>query len=138
MKIINSGFPQDIKKTKQREEIFQIITSSKGPVSATEIYSKLLQTTEDTALAISTIYRALSVFEEKGYVTKSFLTGKDMAYYEWNDGMHRHYAICLSCHKLLPLNCCPIKNPELQATNFTVTGHKFELYGYCKSCRPLM
>lgn len=60
-------FPVDIKKTKQREEIFRILTSALEPVSAVDIYSCLLKTMPDAGFAISTVYRSLAVFEEKGY-----------------------------------------------------------------------
>jgi Fe2+/Zn2+ uptake regulation proteins len=129
-------FPVDIKKTKQREEIFRILTSALEPVSAVDIYSCLLKMMPDAGFAISTVYRSLAVFEEKGYVVKTSLTGSDMSYYEWCQGQHRHYAVCLKCHKLIPLKNCPFEHMKIDAAeNFTVTGHRLELYGYCKGCR---
>ena len=137
-------FPADIKKTKQREEIFRILTSALEPMSAVDIYNRLLKTMPDAGFAISTVYRSLAVFEEKGYVVKTSLTGSDMSYFEWCQGQHRHYAVCLKCHKLIPLRNCPFEHMKIDteedlkidaAENFTVTGHKLELYGYCKGCR---
>lgn len=131
-------FPADIKKTKQREEIFRILASAPAPVSAVDIYNRLLKTMPDAGFAISTVYRALAVFEEKGYVAKTSLAGSDMSYYEWCQGQHRHYAVCLKCHKLIPLRTCPFEHAEAEIEaeeDFTITGHKLELYGYCKGCR---
>lgn len=56
--------------------------------------------------------------------------------YEWNKGSHTHYAICLQCHKKVALQVCPFENLHLhgEAKDFVVTGHKLELYGYCKEC----
>lgn len=128
-------FPLDMKKTKQREDIFRILTEATEPVRAVDIYNCLLKTMEGANLAISTVYRALTAFEEKGYVTKSTLPGEDMACYEWNQGQHRHYAVCLKCHKLIPLKSCPFEHAKIESQeDFTITGHKLELYGYCKGC----
>ena len=130
-------FPADIKKTKQREEIFRILVSAQEPMSAADIYHDLLQTMKNVNFAISTVYRALTIFEEKGYVAKSSLSGSDMSYYEWCLGQHRHYAVCLKCHKLIPLKNCPFEHAKIDAAeDFVITGHKLELYGYCKSCSP--
>lgn len=130
-------FPADIKKTKQREEIFNLLSQAAEPVNAVDIYHRLIQNTGDSNYAISTVYRALAVFEEKGYVTKSTLTGQDMSYYEWSQGQHKHYAICLRCHKLIPLKSCPFEHKGIapDEDGFTITGHKLELYGYCKRCK---
>ncbi|TCL54254.1 Fur family ferric uptake regulator [Kineothrix alysoides] len=131
------AFPQEIKKTKQREEIFRILSEETEPVSAVDIYNRLAQTCGNSNFAISTVYRALGIFEEKGYVSKSTLMGGDMAYYEWNYGTHKHYAICLKCHKLIALKKCPFEHMKIETENdnFMITGHKLELYGYCKECR---
>lgn len=132
------AFPKDIKRTKQREEIFNILLEETEPISALEIYNRLVQNLGNDSYAISTVYRALSVFEEKGYVTKSTLAGSDMAYYEWSHGVHKHYAMCLKCHKLVPLKECPVENKKMETNSddFVVTGHKLEIYGYCNGCKP--
>lgn len=129
-------FPADIKKTKQREEIFKILCRAAEPVSAVDIYNRLIHNTGDSSYAISTVYRALTVLEEKGYVTKSTLTGQDMAYYEWSQGQHKHYAICLKCRKLIPLKSCPFEHAAItpDEEGFMITGHELELYGYCRNC----
>lgn len=130
------NFPAEMKKTKQREEIFRILTEASEPMSAVDIYNQLLKVMQGTNFAISTVYRALTAFEEKGYVTKSSLLGEDMSYYEWNQGQHKHYAVCIKCHKLIPLRSCPFEHARIEPQeDFTITRHKLELYGYCKECR---
>lgn len=129
-------FPKDIKKTKQRVEIFRILSTASRPMSAAEIYQCLVKTMAGTNFAISTVYRGLAVFEEKGYVTKSTWMGTETYCYEWNQGRHRHYAVCLKCHKLVPLESCPFEHAKIHklGDDFTVTGHKLELYGFCREC----
>lgn len=130
-------WPEGIKKTKQREDVFRVLTKAERPLSAIEIYNRIQKENEETKYAISTIYRALAVFEEKGLIEKSTLMGDDTAVYEWQHGKHKHYAICLKCHKLVPLAKCPFEHIKLDTSdeNFMVTSHKLEIYGYCNKCK---
>ena len=68
---------------------------------------------------------------------KSTLMDGEMAYYEWSRGSHKHYAVCLRCHKMIPLKSCPFEHAKTYPVEdgFCITGHKLELYGFCKSCR---
>ena len=137
MENIENIWPEGIKKTKQREDVFRVLIEAKEPLSAIEIYNRIQQQNGQVNYAISTIYRSLAVFEEKGLVEKSTLMGEDTAVYEWHHGDHKHYAICLKCHKLVPLAKCPFEHVKLDTSdeNFTVTSHKLEIYGYCKKCK---
>ncbi len=130
-------FPEDIKKTKQREEIFFILSNASKPMSAAEIYQYILKNEKNASFAISTVYRVLTVFEEKGYVTKTTRMDSEMAYYEWNLGNHKHYAVCLKCHKMIPLKVCPFDHAKVYPVeeDFSIMGHRLELYGFCKGCR---
>lgn len=49
----------------------------------------------------------------------------------------QEYAVCLECHRRIPLQNCPFAHIHLEkdAGDFTVTGHKLELYGYCSECK---
>jgi Fur family ferric uptake transcriptional regulator len=41
---------------------------------------------------------------------------------------------------MFPVNGCPLEKYEEwlhEQTGFNFTGHKLELYGYCKSCQSL-
>ena len=128
---------QKLKKTKQRECVYEVLASAEKPMSAADIYQEILRCKPDSGYAISTVYRALQAFEEEHLVSRTNLPDSDMALYEWNDGGHRHYAICLQCHKKIPLKECPFHHMEIQEaeTEFQVTGHRVEVYGYCGECR---
>ena len=134
-------WPEGIKWTKQRKDIFEVLKGAKKPVSAHDIYQEILKLNEVDAsnFAISTVYRSLAIFFFLLLVEKSVLLGSDTAVYELTDGHHKHYAVCLSCHKLVPLKHCPFEHVEhdhmeSEDGEFVVTGHKLELYGYCKEC----
>ncbi len=133
-------WPSGIKRTRQREDVFRVLTQAEGPMTAMEIYQKVIEHTKNSGYAISTIYRSLAVFEENDLLEKTTLMGEDMAVYEWKREQHKHYAICLSCRRKLPLPECPMEQMHIHSgpEDFTITGHKLELYGYCKECQTLM
>lgn len=133
--------PEGVKWTKQRKDVFEVLRHACKPLSAHDIYQEILKddATDTSGFAISTVYRSLAVFEEKGLLEKSILLGSDTAVYELMEGKHKHYAVCLSCHKLVPLKKCPFEHIEHHSMeeegDFVVTGHKLELYGYCRECK---
>ena len=104
-------------------------------MSAVQIYKQIAKS-EEADYAVSTIYRILATFEEKGFVTKSTFMGDGTVVYELDKGEHTHYALCLSCHKRVALPSCPFEHVHLDSDSgdFVITGHKLELYGYCKEC----
>ena len=102
-----------------------------------QIYNRIEKEHEGSDYAVSTIYRILATFEEHGMVEKTTFMGDGTVVYELNRGEHTHYAVCLECHKRIPLPSCPFAHVHLEQDtgDFTVTGHKLELYGYCKKCQ---
>ncbi len=131
-------YPQGIKWTKQRKEVYGVLWQTTEPLSAVQIYNRMEQS-EEGMYAVSTIYRILAAFEEKNIVNKSTWMGDGTVVYELNRGEHTHYAVCLECHKRIALPQCPFTHMHLEqeTEEFTVTGHKLELYGYCKDCKEM-
>lgn len=128
-------YPQGLKWTKQRKMVYRILWEAGEPLSAVQIYH-LTNRVEGREYAISTIYRILAAFEDKGIVEKSAWAGDSTAVYALDRGEHTHYAVCLECHRRIPLSECPFSHVHLKETgDFTVTGHKLELYGYCGECK---
>ena len=107
------------------------------PLSAIQIYQRVAADGADGQYAVSTIYRILAAFEEKGLAEKTVWMEDGSVVYSLNRGGHTHYAICLKCHNRIPLQSCPFAHIHLEKgmEDFTVTGHKLELYGYCSACR---
>ncbi len=136
----NIIYPQGIKWTRQRKNVYQVLWSAAEPLSAIQIYNLTEKLSSGEEYAVSTVYRILAVFEEKGLVEKSVWMGDGTAVYELNRGGHTHYAVCLSCRRRIPFLDCPFAHISMEAgggelADFSVTGHKLELYGYCGDCR---
>ena len=129
---------KELKWTKQRKRVREILEAAEMPLTAGQIFAKL-STEEQEHYALSTIYRILAAFEEHQLVNKSTWMGDQTVTYEWNFGEHKHFAVCLDCHKRIALEHCPIAMLPFRkhAEEFTITDHKLELYGYCKDCNKL-
>lgn len=131
-------WPSEIKKTRQRQCVLDVLAAADRPLSAMEICKRTEDA--DSPVWLSTVYRILELFEGKNVVVRTTLSDGEMALYELNRHQHRHYAVCLGCHKVVELEHCPLQNftPELGDSGFQVTGHRLEMYGYCKDCAKKM
>ena len=128
------GLPSGIRKTRQRERVYAVLEAAETPLSAQDIF--LRSQAEDASLWLSTVYRTLDFFVSKDLVTKTTVMDGRQALYALAPLQHRHYAVCLACHKVVALANCPMEafEPELDEGGFQVLGHKVEMYGYCRDC----
>ena len=126
-----------MKWTKQRKAVYKVLWETQEPLNAIKIYNLVEQQAAGEEYAMSTIYRILSAFEEQGLVEKEAAMEDGTIYYSLCRGEHTHYAVCLECHKRIPLQSCPFAHIHLEqeTEDFVITNHKLELYGYCKNCR---
>lgn len=136
--VVDRNFPECIKKTHQRVDILKVFYENDAPLSASEIFARLNEKNPKTPYAFSTIYRNLLAFEKAGVITKTVFSTEDNAVYELKKERHKHYAVCLKCHKKIPIKTCPLHeiSHDITATlpDFVVTGHQLEIYGYCSEC----
>lgn len=121
------------KNTRARTAVKHVLEQAERPLEAKEIILNLQK--EGQEVWPSTVYRTLELLIKTNAAVKTTLTGSDRAVYALRG--HRHYAVCLCCHKTLPLDCCPMERfiPKLKDTEFQVLGHNVELYGYCRDCQ---
>lgn len=132
--VTESLWPEGMKRTKQREAVLRILENAEAPLSAMSIYNQIGK--GESPVWLSTVYRILELFTEKGIVTKTTVLDSDMAYFERNRHGHQHYAVCVDCHKIVAINNCPMAEfkPKLSDDEFRVLGHRIEMYGYCRDC----
>ncbi|HBM74591.1 MAG TPA: transcriptional repressor [Clostridiaceae bacterium] len=136
MKESQDNWPAGIKKTKQRESVLSVLEHAKKPLSAMEICSEVEK--NDDSIWLSTVYRVLELFVKKGLVIKTNVMNNDMSIYELNRFKHKHYAVCIKCHKIIEMYNCPMDKftPKLEDDDFHIIGHNLEIYGFCKDCDP--
>ena len=135
MKKNESAWPAGVKKTKQRACVLALLEAAETPLSAAELFLRARQG-GDASLSLSTVYRILDHFVEKGLAAKTAVLDGGTALYALDRHQHRHYAVCVSCRRVVALESCPMEalTPELSENGFHVLGHRVELYGYCGDC----
>jgi len=126
------------RRTPQRECIVEILWESDSPLTAREVHQRVRQAFPHVSL--DTVYRNLELLREAGLVSQINLQSRESARFELlRDGAHHHHLVCLACGDSFCLPVCPVDLEELERCHeedFVVVSHAFELYGYCKSCRP--
>lgn len=125
-----------LKATRQRLALLAALNQSETPLTAEELYMQLRQ--DFTTLSLSTIYRTLDTLCEKQMVNRSVLMDGRRALFEIMPETHCHNLICTVCHKIVPIQNCPLGAYEksiAETTGYTISGHKLEVYGICPYCR---
>ncbi|MCF7923579.1 MAG: transcriptional repressor [Candidatus Izimaplasma sp.] len=131
-KIENAG----LKKTKYRVNIIDLLEKADGLLSASDIHQLLID--NDIQMDLSTVYRTLEKLTENNIINRIELEKEKQSLYEYNREKHHHFMICKSCNKIETIYDCPLTKYEedIKAhSDFLITGHKIEFYGYCKNCR---
>lgn len=147
------NFPDSLRKTKSRLQVFSILSASTTPLTARQIAEKAGKEEAEDAHAkdpsaedsrgvwLSSVYRALDAFEKAHVVSKTILKDSSEALYSLSETGHHHYAICMNCKSRTELEGCPFSEESHLHTvdnDFMVVGHVVEVFGYCKDCRKKM
>lgn len=125
----------DIVATKHRVELLTLMANSDVYLSAYDL-EKLMNN-----LDISTIYRSLNLFEEKGILIKNFNNEENLFKYKYLKQDHFHYLKCINCDKKIKIDFCPMNiydQSDASKNNFKVVDYVFELYGYCETCQSVL
>ncbi len=127
---------ENLKSTKHRNSILDVIEKAGQPVTAETIYLKLKE--REIAISLSTVYRVLEALLGKGLVVKTSVNDDNKALYELNNMEHKHHLLCVKCRKMLPVDGCPLEDYEKaleEKLGFSIKGHKLEMFGYCETCK---
>lgn len=135
MGVNETMWPRGVKRTRQRVQVLEAMTGAGVPLTVPDL-SALLER-RGTPIPVSTIYRILDTFAEHGMAMKTQIEESGMAVYEPQCEGHRHYAVCVLCHRVIPMQNCPMESflPRLTEEGFHVLGHRLQMYGYCAQCR---
>lgn len=125
---------KNIKVTKGRVEILNILKNSENSLSAEKIHQ--IYRCNDININLSTVYRTLELFEEKELIEKITLNDGVFSY-KLKGKTHRHHLECDICHKEVEVPCPMLQIQEMvqNSTGFTLTDHDLVMKGICKDCR---
>lgn len=114
---------KQIKVTNQRKMILNYINNNNN-FTIKDIINSIKNINQ------STIYRILSLFEEKNIINKVVINNE--VYYSLNKIKHEHYIECSKCHKKEKLNGCPYNNFDLKGFKININE---PIKGICQSCQ---
>ncbi|GAB4074643.1 Fur family transcriptional regulator [Barrientosiimonas marina] len=127
LKIKTNGY----KITEKRKEILTFLSQHPQYVSGSDVIQHLKN--DHPGLSYDTVYRNLALCSELGILEETEFAG-EKKYQLCAESDHHHHFICLKCGETRVIKNCPIHDiPEMN--DFHITGHKFEVYGYCRLCK---
>lgn len=127
---------ENLKNTKHRNSILEVIEDNNQPISAEAIFLKLKEIS--ISISLSTVYRVLEVLLGKGLIIKTSVNDDNKALFEINNMEHKHHLLCVKCRKMLSVEGCPLEDYEKaleEKLGFIIKGHNLEMYGLCESCK---
>ncbi|SDH50300.1 Fur family transcriptional regulator [Alteribacillus bidgolensis] len=86
-------------------------------------------------LSVDTIYRNIKLFEKLDILESTEIKGETRYRYKCSKD-HHHQIICTDCGTVQKIEMCPMEAVSTTPEGFTITHHKFEIYGYCEDCKP--
>ena len=124
----------NLKHTKQRDEILDAFLDVKGHVTGEELYGRVRERTPQ--IGYTTVYRTLKLLCDAGLAhVRHFDDG--ITRYEVAHEHHDHL-VCLRCGKIIEFECEMIESAQEKIAaryGFRVLRHRHELYGHCSDCQ---
>lgn len=126
---------QGLRWTKQRQSLFTILNVSLDRyLDITEVDHQMRK--EYPRMSHNTIYRNLQEFRDLKLVEMKAGPNGLMVKLEC-DPHHHHHFICQNCGRVQEIKMPHFDYAEYQKQlpGAKITGHSFELYGYCAECQ---
>ena len=123
-------------RTTARVYIIETMLAKDVPMEANEIFEHILSKVGEESIWLSTVYRNLELFEQKGLVHQVRMPDSDSSFYHLHEQEHKHFAICEICRKEIPLAFCYLDElaDSLEEQGFTPKYHRLDIFGLCKEC----
>ena len=114
----------NLKITKQRKEIIDIILELKNSATISNIIKK-------ASMNRSTVYRIIDILVKNNILVKQ-INYDNNDYYVINE-YHKHYIKCIKCNKIKELDHCPFDS--INISGFEVINHSLKIEGICEECK---
>lgn len=125
----------DLRVTKARVSLLEILFAEHGPFTAEELRLKMSQRKDSKGCDLVTVYRCIEKFESADIVDSCDF-GDGTTRYEIRSDKHHHHVICRQCSRVEPIDICPIDNGSIKfkKIKFKKITHRLEFFGVCQDC----
>jgi Fur family ferric uptake transcriptional regulator len=126
----------NLKYTKQRELILEIIYNNDGHFTPEDIYNLIKNSYSDVKLGIATVYRTLTLLED-AHIVSSISFGAQGKKYEFGLKEHHDHLVCLKCGGIEEFIDDVIENRQeviAKEHDFKMTNHIMKITGICRDC----
>jgi Fur family ferric uptake transcriptional regulator len=120
---------QGLRMTGQRRTIARVLSSSEDHPDVEEVYRRASKV--DDGISLSTVYRTLKLFEERG-ILKRHDFGAGRGRYEQANTAHHDHLLDVDTGKVIEFHNEEIEEIQeriARELGFRLIGHKLELYG---------
>ncbi|MDF2814845.1 MAG: Fur family transcriptional regulator [Paenibacillus sp.] len=131
--IIQLMSSRGLRITDQRKTLAKLFAESEGYLTPKDVYDAMGQ--QYSGLSFDTVYRNLRVMNDMGIVEQFVFEDGVKFRSHCDEHHHHHHLFCLNCEKTIPIVYCPMTRIEGVPNDFEVVRHKFEIYGYCNTCK---
>ncbi|MBS3991893.1 MAG: transcriptional repressor [Erysipelothrix sp.] len=125
----------NLKYTKQREIILDALRDLKVPVTVEKLDDYCRQ--HQHPINLSTIYRTIDSLSQVNLIHKTYNSITQTTMIELVAPTHKHYLVCVECHKMIPIKMCPMHSilDSIESDyDFVVASHQLEISGLCSAC----
>ncbi len=126
-----------MRSTPVHKALLKILSQNKSPLSVFDILAKLHS--QKLLANKTTVYRQLTVLEQKGLVHTVRLSDRSVRYELTDEGNHHHHLVCVKCNDVKDVDFKDhLDNQEkkIQKNNrFKILRHSLEFFGLCFNCQ---
>jgi len=125
----------NLKSTKQRKAVAEVLATISKFSSAQEVHSILISRGEKVGLA--TVYRTLQALAETGAIDVLRNDGEAL-YRACSNDHHHHHLVCTGCNKTTEIAAPEVEiwtEKIAREQGYLISGHTIEVFGLCKNCR---
>ncbi len=127
---------QGLRRTPEREEVLQEVFEIHDHFDVDGLYLRLRA--KGSKVSKASIYRALPIFMACGLIREVDFRDGHWHYEHIYGHAHHSHLRCLGCGKILEFEEPSLKLLEerlAQIYGYVITGHQFQVQGYCATCQ---
>ncbi|CAM3642978.1 Fur family transcriptional regulator [Marinicrinis lubricantis] len=131
--ILTAMSNKGLRITEQRKTLAKLFVEHSGYLAPKEVYEHMSKMYP--GMSFDTVYRNLRVLHEMDIIEQFMFEEGVKFKLHCHAHDHHHHFICLECENTVPFEFCPMDYVKTVPDGFTPVKHKFDIYGYCDSCR---